>query len=157
MKNQRGATLIIVMLLLIVLTLVGLALVTTSNIASDVSGNLKASEVAYQAAETCLRLQVRRYKNWVAAGRPPPEPGAIDPGNVNNVPPTLSNDVTCTCTQPVSIGVLTSFGSGNGGEISYNGGTGGGAPTSGTSNYRIVATGRGPRGSIMTLNATVNF
>lgn len=54
-RGQRGVTLVIVLLLLIVVTLLGLAAMRGSILQERMSGNVTARGVAFQAAEEALR------------------------------------------------------------------------------------------------------
>lgn len=65
-KYQRGAVLIISMLILLVMTLIGVSSMSTSTLEEKMAGNLRDREIAFQAAEAALRageryIEANRY------------------------------------------------------------------------------------------------
>ena len=60
--EEPGSALIVSVLVLVALTIMGLSLVTSSNLLIDVSGNIKAQASAYQAAESCMYYQIKRIQ-----------------------------------------------------------------------------------------------
>lgn len=74
MKNygnrQRGAVLIISLMLLIVLTLIGLASMQNTSLEERMAGNMRSENVAFQAAESALR----DGEEWLATRIAEPAP-----------------------------------------------------------------------------------
>ncbi len=65
-KHQRGAVLVISLLMLLVLTLIGVSSMGTANLEEKMAGNLRDRELAFQAAEAALRtgeryIEANRY------------------------------------------------------------------------------------------------
>lgn len=60
--TQRGATLIISLLLLMVLTLIGVTAMRTTTLEEKMAGNMRDQNIAFQAAEAALRAG----ENWLA-------------------------------------------------------------------------------------------
>lgn len=54
-QQQRGAVLIISLILLVVLTLLGLSAMRNTSLEESMAGNMRAENVAFQAAEAALR------------------------------------------------------------------------------------------------------
>ncbi len=56
MKHQKGVVLAISLLLLLVITIVGLAAISTTTMQEKMAGNMYDREVAFQSAEAALRV-----------------------------------------------------------------------------------------------------
>lgn len=54
-KNQRGVVLVVTLLLLLVMTVIGLASMKTSTLEEKMAGNLFDHSLAFEAAESALR------------------------------------------------------------------------------------------------------
>jgi type IV pilus assembly protein PilX len=54
-RNQRGAALIVSLIFLVVLTLLGVGAMRTTNLQERMAGSLRDSNLAFQAAESALR------------------------------------------------------------------------------------------------------
>lgn len=54
-RNERGAALIVALIFLLVLTLLGVGAMRTTNMQERMAGNLRDSNLAFQAAESALR------------------------------------------------------------------------------------------------------
>lgn len=54
-SNQRGAALIVALIFLLVLTLLGVGAMRSTNLQERMAGNLRDSNLAFQAAESALR------------------------------------------------------------------------------------------------------
>lgn len=54
-KDQRGVVLVVSLLLLLVMTIIGLASMETSTLEEKMTGNLRDQSLAFQAAESALR------------------------------------------------------------------------------------------------------
>ena len=67
-KHQQGVTLVIVLLLLIVVTLLGLAAMRGSILQERMSGNVTARGMAFQNAESALRIA----EEWLIDADPTP-------------------------------------------------------------------------------------
>ena len=133
--SEKGATLIIAVMILVALTLIGLSLVSSTNIATNASGNLKARSQAYHAAETCLYYQIKNIKDSLI-GTP-----ALNYD--------LGNGLSCTATAPTTTGtilgtggLLTGYSLEEGSEsstyIAYNFQVTGNGPRNTTSNMDVV-------------------
>lgn len=68
--SQRGATLIISLLLLLVLSLIGVTAVQTTALQEKMAGNMRNQNLAFQAAEAALRAG----ENWIAQQTAEPDP-----------------------------------------------------------------------------------
>jgi len=68
LKDNKGAALIIAMLIMVVLIILGVAAIMTSSIETKISGNIKASKKAFYAAEAGLERfkaeKLRNNSNW---------------------------------------------------------------------------------------------
>ncbi|HUF71502.1 MAG TPA: PilX N-terminal domain-containing pilus assembly protein [Gammaproteobacteria bacterium] len=54
-RNERGAALIVALIFLVVLTLLGVGAMRTTNLQERMAGSLRDSNLAFQAAESALR------------------------------------------------------------------------------------------------------
>jgi len=59
---QRGAVLIVSLLILLVLTIIGVAAMNTSNLEEKMAGNTRAKDITFQAAESALRAGEARFE-----------------------------------------------------------------------------------------------
>lgn len=136
-ERQEGMTLVIAVIVLITLTMIGLAAVLSSNIAMDVSGNLKAKSSAFHAADACLNYQIRRIK---------------DSGvGTTALTQTLGNGLSCTASAPTSTGGIA----GGGTQVGYSLETG--ASSLSYATYSFTVTGSGPRNTTARIDAVVNL
>lgn len=71
-NNERGAALIVALVILVALTLVGVTSMQTTTLQERMSGNVRDRNVAFQAAESALRNAELRVSNFVN-----PDPAAI--------------------------------------------------------------------------------
>ncbi len=72
LKNQSGAALVIALIMMIVLTLIGLASIFSSTFEIKISGNKKGSTNAFYAADSGTQVVVARVENF--------NPNSYDPG-----------------------------------------------------------------------------
>jgi hypothetical protein len=63
-RNQSGAALVIALIMMIVLTLIGLASIFTSTFEIKISGNKKGSTNAFYAADSGVQVVVARVENF---------------------------------------------------------------------------------------------
>src|SRR3546814_1628511 len=95
---QRGASLIVVLILLLVVTLLGLAALRTTILQERMSANLFDRSLSFQAAETALREgQVAIQNGMLSTSNP-----ASITGVVNCDPATLPSGTVCASTPPAS-------------------------------------------------------
>ena len=83
-SEQRGATLAIVLIFLVLVTLIGVTAMTTTTLEEKMAGNLKDQNLAFQAAESALRdakLDILGLDRDRLDSTPPP-PAAPGPGRV---------------------------------------------------------------------------
>ena len=66
--EQRGATLAIVLIFLVLVTLIGVTAMTTTTLEEKMAGNLKEQNLAFQAAESALRDAKLDIQGLNAAG-----------------------------------------------------------------------------------------
>jgi type IV pilus assembly protein PilX len=55
LKNERGAVLIVSLMILVILTLLGITAMQTTTFQEKMAGNMRSRELAFQAAEAALR------------------------------------------------------------------------------------------------------
>jgi len=84
-RRQRGITLIMSLLFLLLLTILGVTAINMSTLQEKMSGNLRDQDVAFQAAESALRYGELMVNNMWLTGRP-------NPKSVSSCP---SGTVTC--------------------------------------------------------------
>ena len=65
LRNERGAVLIVGLLILVILTMLGITAMQTSTLEERMAGNLSSRELAFQAAEAGLRAG----ENYLASHR----------------------------------------------------------------------------------------
>lgn len=80
-RHQQGVSLVIVLILLLIMTLLGLAVLRSTLLEERMSSNLYDRSLSFQAAEAALR----QGEAFVAANRP--EPADADPCDGNGVCP----------------------------------------------------------------------
>jgi len=66
-KNQRGATLMISLMILLVMTLIGVTSMGTSNLEEKMAGNDRDLNLAFQSAEAALRQAENYLMNDIAS------------------------------------------------------------------------------------------
>jgi hypothetical protein len=71
LKDQSGAALVIALVMMIVLTLIGLASVFTSNFEMRLSGNKRGSTNAFYAADSGIQVVGGRVENFVLSNYNP--------------------------------------------------------------------------------------
>jgi len=84
-KNQSGAALVIALIMIVVLTLIGLASTLTSNFEIKLSGNKRGSTDAFYAADGGAQAVLVNIANFDL-------PGNFNPVNQANLPPDLRNE-----------------------------------------------------------------
>jgi hypothetical protein len=138
-RSEKGAALVISLLVLFALTIIGLSAIVTSNLSSDVAGNLKTQTQTYHAAEACLYYQIRRIK----LGGPTTTALNFD----------LGNGLTCDATVPSSTGGFAGGGSAILDGYSMEEGAGTVAYVS----YFFTVTGNGPRNTTSVMDVTIKL
>ncbi len=114
--GQHGSALIISLLILIVLTLLGLAAMSTNTLEEKMAGNLRTKDVTFQAAESGLRAGEDRFKTGGTWFTTIP---AIGGSGANQIWDRDATGVTAANPQPASwwasnsIAVTGSFGTPN--------------------------------------------
>lgn len=90
LKNQTGAALVIALIMMIVLTLVGLASTLTSTFEMKISGNKKGSTSAFYASESGIQILTVNIQNFAASNCTHLDPSTgwkcYDPFNDKNNP-----------------------------------------------------------------------
>lgn len=87
-SHQRGFSLVVILILLIVMSVLGLAILRSSSMQERMSANMRDRSLAMQAAESALRFaqfQVLDVGNWHNV-----PPGGTDPCTADGVCPTGS-------------------------------------------------------------------
>lgn len=69
LKNQRGAALVIALMIMIVVTLIGLASTSTSMFEIKLAGNRKGSTSAFYAAESGIQVSAANIQNFNLEGK----------------------------------------------------------------------------------------
>ncbi|MDR0563512.1 MAG: pilus assembly protein [Azoarcus sp.] len=67
-SQQRGATLIIALILLMVMSLMAAATLRSTNIQEHMSANVYDRNLAFQSAEAGLKMGERAVENWIQGG-----------------------------------------------------------------------------------------
>jgi type IV pilus assembly protein PilX len=62
-NNQKGATLIVALIMLLLLTIIGMASINDTNLQEKMAGNLREKNIAFQAAEAALRKGEETFKD----------------------------------------------------------------------------------------------
>lgn len=68
--HQRGAALIVALVMLLVLTLIAVTASRTSTLQERMAGNLRQSSLAFEAAESTLRIGEEWIENQIGGPRP---------------------------------------------------------------------------------------
>lgn len=111
LANQRGAVLVVGLLLLLVLTLVGVASMQMTTLQERMAGNMREQEQAFQGAEAALRAGENFLRTtdplpaFIGAGGLYPEPDPASPLWVQKA--TWGGDGSRPYTGPVSEGLPT--------------------------------------------------
>ncbi|MBM4195899.1 MAG: hypothetical protein FJ197_02190 [Gammaproteobacteria bacterium] len=87
--RQRGATLIIALVLLLVITVLGISTMGSATLGLGMAGNLQYAETAFQMAETGIEV-------------------AINSGPFNDMEPTIIPETIVATTDGVEVGVFNS-------------------------------------------------
>lgn len=77
MKTQQGAALIVSLVILVVMTIIGLAAIRTSSMEEKMTANTRDQQIATQATE----IAIRAAEAWIASQ--PIEPDVTDNGSSN--------------------------------------------------------------------------
>lgn len=161
LKNERGASLIIAVVVLVALTLIGLAAVTTTSLSNDAARNISTKSMAYHMAEACMYAQIERIQrfggNTCGVTCAPGNSNAL--GNNNNYPTCspattcdMKNGLSCTATAPTLVG---GTGSSAGVLVGYS--LESGSSSIGMIPYSFSVTGTGPRGITSSMVVTINL
>lgn len=93
---QRGAVLIVSLLILLVLTIIGVAAMNTSNLEEKMAGNSRAKDITFQAAESALRAGEARFETGGTWATTIPKTGgqmwaanAVNGGDFSTLSPSL--------------------------------------------------------------------
>ena len=68
-KNEKGAILITMLLLMVIVTLIGVIAINTATVDIQITGNLKRVSTASQGAEAGIDLSIPIIENTLAAGQ----------------------------------------------------------------------------------------
>ena len=91
LKNQSGAALVIALIMMIVLTLIGLASIFTSTFDIKISGNKRGSTDAFYGADSGIQVLVARVENF--------NPNSYNPVTHQYNPFTDANNINYTNAQ----------------------------------------------------------
>jgi Tfp pilus assembly protein PilX len=99
LKNQSGAALVIALIMMIVLTLIGLASIFTSTFEIKISGNKRGSTDAFYSADSGVQVVIARVENFNINAYNPTTHQYNPFTDLNNVNPTnaavtITNDTT---------------------------------------------------------------
>lgn len=98
LKDQSGAALVVALIIMIVLTLIGLASVFTSTFEIRLSGNKRGSTDAFYAADSGVQVVTARIENFDLTGKYVDNKydPFTDPANPNptNAKATINHDTT---------------------------------------------------------------
>jgi hypothetical protein len=83
LKNQSGAALVIALVMMIVLTLIGLASIFTSTFEIKISGNKRCTTDAFYSADSGIEVVKANVQNLRATNPNPYDP-FHDPDNINH-------------------------------------------------------------------------
>lgn len=81
--RERGVTLVMSLIFLLLLTLLGITAMSTSTLQEKMSGNLRDQDVAFQAAESALRGGEDAVNQLWLLGKPTPISNPTCPANTN--------------------------------------------------------------------------
>lgn len=135
-KRQRGAALIVGLVLLMVLTVLGISGMNSATLELTMAGNAQFGQDAFQAAETGIDLVLARRTFSTVPG---------SPGNI--IAPTPLGDGTYT-TQAVTNFMTTT----DVPDIAFSGGVGTGGGTVQAFHFDVQSIGIGPRNARSTHN-----
>jgi hypothetical protein len=93
-QDERGAALILVMVMLVMLTFIGLAALSTSSTEMFLSANYRRSHEAFEAAEGAMDYMMVDNRNFIVP--------ASGPGNLVSLP-----TVTLSATDPSNQGTMS--------------------------------------------------
>ncbi len=68
-NKQQGIVLVVALLILVVMTVLGVSMLSTSTLEERMAGNIQAKNVTFQAAESCIRealLPVNKFRRDAA-------------------------------------------------------------------------------------------
>ena len=89
-KSQSGMTLLTIMMILFIMTVLGIAAVTVTNMENTMAGAMRTVEAAADAAESCVGTSVNTIRQTILAGSVPlslqsssAPAGPVPVGNVN--------------------------------------------------------------------------
>lgn len=86
MKKQQGIVLVVALLILVVMTVLGVSMLSSSTIEERMASNLQSQNVTFQAAESCIRT------TFLPANKPLREAAILNPTpNQNNLPVVCDN------------------------------------------------------------------
>ena len=91
-SRQRGAALIVSLVLLVILTLMGIATIRTSTMQERMAGNERDRNLAFQAAEAALREGERLLQNAVVPSFPDTANGLYLPADDAELPVRIDLD-----------------------------------------------------------------
>jgi hypothetical protein len=96
LKNESGAALVIALIMMIVLTLIGLASIFSSTFEMRLSGNKKGSTEAFYTADSGIEILKVNAENFNPNNGSPYDP-FTDPTNID-INPTVAEHVQATIT-----------------------------------------------------------
>ncbi len=94
LKNQSGAALVIALTMMVVLTLIGLASIFSSNFEMKISGNKRGSTNAFYGAESGLQVLEANINNFNPVAHVYPYNPFTDAANVNPNPTSAQAIIT---------------------------------------------------------------
>lgn len=84
MKKQRGIVLVVALLILVVMTVLGVSMLSSSSLGERMASNLQSQNVTFQAAESCIRTALLfANKNLRDAAINNPDPANIPNASLN--------------------------------------------------------------------------
>lgn len=121
-RHQRGATLIVAMILLMIMSLLGAASLRGTLMQERMSSNTYDRDLAFQTAEAGLRMGEWQAENWVKNKTTPPWPSCATPNTrgLYKTDPQLCPIPLWKKPEPGSAGSFWHDASGDGGEIKFN-------------------------------------
>lgn len=102
MRNEQGMALMTVMVLMLILTILGIAALTVTGMENRVAGFQRTTEVAADAAESCVSTSVKIIQQTIAAGSVPagvisgtgPVLTGAEPASPTALNPSLTMEIT---------------------------------------------------------------
>jgi Tfp pilus assembly protein PilX len=88
LKNQSGAALVVALIMMVVLTLIGLASIFSSTFEVKISGNKRCSTNAFYGADSGIQVVLARVENF--------NPNSYDSGTLKYSPFTDTNNINPT-------------------------------------------------------------